>query len=43
MSFDFLFLIIGYVIYVGMVAIALWGAFNLILVWRRDGGEPNDR
>lgn len=35
MSFEFLFLIIGYVIYVGMAAIALWGAFNLILVWRR--------
>lgn len=35
MSFDFLFLIIGYVIYIAMAAISLWGAFNLILVWRR--------
>ncbi len=35
MSFDFLFLIIGYVIYLAMAAISLWGAFNLILVWRR--------
>lgn len=35
MQFEFLFLIIGYVIYIAMAAIALWGVFNLILVWRR--------
>lgn len=35
MQFELLFLIIGYTIYVGMAVIAVWGAFNLILVWRR--------
>lgn len=35
MQFELLFLIIGYVIYFAMAALALWGAFNLILVWRR--------
>ena len=32
---DSLFLIVGNVIYVGLAAIALWGAFCVILVWRR--------
>ncbi|TWT98067.1 colicin uptake protein TolQ [Botrimarina colliarenosi] len=35
MRFTFLFEIVGYAIYVGLAAIAIWGAFNLILVWRR--------
>lgn len=35
MQFEVLFLIIGYVIYFAMATLALWGAFNLILVWRR--------
>lgn len=35
MQFDFLFQLIGYVIYLALAAIALWGVFNLILVWRR--------
>lgn len=35
MQFELLFLIIGYTVYFGLAAIALWGAFNLILVWRR--------
>lgn len=35
MRFELLFQVIGYTIYVGMAAIAIWGAFNLILVWRR--------
>lgn len=30
-----LFLIVGYMIYAGLAAIALWGAFCVILVWRR--------
>lgn len=35
MQFELLFLIIGYTIYAGLASIAVWGAFNLILVWRR--------
>ncbi|MEO0530787.1 MAG: MotA/TolQ/ExbB proton channel family protein [Planctomycetota bacterium] len=35
MQFELLFLIIGYAIYAGLAFIAVWGAFNLILVWRR--------
>ena len=35
MRFEALFLIIGYLIYGGLAAIALWGAFCVILVWRR--------
>ena len=35
MQFETLFLIIGYTIYAGLAAIALWGAFCVILVWRR--------
>ncbi|MEM1304254.1 MAG: MotA/TolQ/ExbB proton channel family protein [Planctomycetota bacterium] len=32
-----LFELIGYVVYAGMALIALWGAFCVILVWRRVG------
>lgn len=35
MEFETLFLWIGYAIYLGMAAIALWGAFCVIMVWRR--------
>ena len=35
MRFDLLFQIIGYAIYAGLAVIALWGVFNVILVWRR--------
>ena len=35
MEFETLFLWIGYAIYIGMAAIALWGAFCVIMVWRR--------
>lgn len=35
MKFELLFTIVGYLTYLGLAAIAIWGAFNLILVWRR--------
>lgn len=35
MRFDVLFLIIGYVVYIGLATIALWGAFCVVLVWQR--------
>ncbi len=35
MKFEALFLIVGYVLYAGLAAIALWGAFCVIIVWRR--------
>lgn len=35
--FDILFTIIAYVVYVSMALLALWGAFCLVLVWRRVG------
>lgn len=35
MRFELLFQAISYTVYVGLAAIAIWGAFNLILVWRR--------
>lgn len=35
MRIDVLLQIVGYTIYVGLAVIALWGVFNVILVWRR--------
>ncbi|MEQ8846889.1 MotA/TolQ/ExbB proton channel family protein [Botrimarina sp.] len=35
MQLEILFTIVGYVVYGALAWIALWGAFNLILVWRR--------
>jgi biopolymer transport protein ExbB/TolQ len=35
MSFAILFKIVEYITYIGLGGIAIWGVFNLILVWRR--------
>lgn len=35
MNFEYLFLIAGYCLYVALAGIALWGAFCVIMVWRR--------
>ncbi|TWT90017.1 colicin uptake protein TolQ [Pseudobythopirellula maris] len=35
MQFETLFTLVGYIIYTVMAIVALWGAFCVILVWRR--------
>ena len=35
MRIDVLLTLVGYAIYAGLAVIALWGVFNVILVWRR--------